>query len=51
MASTHQAALQSKHAVLDQRLAEEAGRPLPDPQVIAQIKKQKLRVKEELNGL
>ena len=51
MASTHQAALQSKHAVLDQRLADEAHRPMPDTMVIADLKKQKLRLKEELTGL
>ena len=48
MASTHHTALQSKHAVLDQRLAEETGRPMPDTIVIADLKKQKLRLKEEL---
>lgn len=48
MASTHQTALQSKHAVLDRRLADEAGRPMPDHLVIADLKKQKLRLKEEL---
>lgn len=51
MASTHQTALQSKHAVLDRRLAEESGRPMPDAYVIADLKKQKLRLKEELSGL
>lgn len=48
MASTHQTALQSKHAVLDQRLADETGRPMPDQMVIADLKKQKLKLKEEL---
>lgn len=48
MASTHHTALQSKHAVLDQRLADEAGRPMPDAMLIADLKKQKLRLKEEL---
>ncbi len=51
MASTHEAALQSKHAVLDQRLAEETHRPMPDQMVIADLKKQKLRLKEELTRL
>ena len=49
MASTHQTALQSKHAVLDRRLAEEAARPMPDTLVIADLKKQKLKLKEEFS--
>lgn len=51
MASTHQTALQSKHAVLDRRLAEETARPMPDTMVLADLKKQKLRLKEELATL
>mgnify|MGYP002777637284 CR=1 FL=1 len=51
MTSTHQAALQSKHAVLDRRLIEEERRPMPDMAVIADLKKQKLRLKEELSAL
>lgn len=51
MATTHQAALESKHAVLDRRIAEETHRPLPDGAVLADLKKQKLRLKEELTGL
>lgn len=50
MASTHHTALQSKHAVLDRRLAEEEARPMPDTMVISDLKKQKLRLKEELAG-
>jgi hypothetical protein len=51
MASTHQAALQTKHAVLDRRLSEEESRPMPDSIVVAELKKQKLRLKEELASL
>lgn len=51
MASTHQAALQTKHSILDRRLSEEEGRPMPDTMVIAELKKQKLRLKEELTSL
>ena len=51
MASTHQTALQSKHAVLDRRLTEESGRPQPDQGLIATLKKQKLKLKEELGSL
>ncbi len=48
MASTHHAALETKHAVLDQRIADETHRPMPDTIVIAELKKQKLKLKEEL---
>ena len=48
MPTTHQAALETKHAVLDRRIAEETHRPLPNSAVIADLKKQKLRLKEEM---
>lgn len=48
MASTHQAALETKHATLDKRLTEESGRPQPDMTLIVDLKKQKLRLKEEI---
>lgn len=51
MHSAHQAALETKHATLDQRIAQETQRPLPDARVIADLKKQKLRLKEEISGL
>ena len=51
MHSTHQTALESKHATLDRRIAEESGRPMPDTAMIAGLKKQKLRIKEELTSL
>ncbi|WP_174280582.1 DUF465 domain-containing protein [Sphingomonas bacterium] len=48
MASTHQAALETKHATLDRRLAEESARPHPDSTLVADLKKQKLKLKEEI---
>lgn len=51
MQTTHQAALETKHAVLDRRIAEETHRPMPDAIVVAGLKKQKLRLKEELTGI
>ena len=51
MQTTHQTALKTKHAVLDQRIAHETHRPLPDATVLGQLKKQKLRLKEEIQGL
>jgi hypothetical protein len=34
--------------MIDQRIREEQGRPLPDASVIAEMKKQKLRIKDTL---
>jgi hypothetical protein len=48
MDNAHIAALQAKHATLDQRLHSEELRPLPDTSLIANLKKQKLRVKDEI---
>ena len=46
--TAHHTALQAKHASLDQRIAEESHRPLPDSATLAELKKQKLRLKEEM---
>lgn len=51
MDQAHIAALQTRHAGLDARIAEEAQRPLPDASLIARLKKEKLRIKEEIAGL
>lgn len=53
MSTTHQTALETKHAALDRRIAEETQRPMPDPVLIAGLKKQKLKLKlkEELASL
>lgn len=51
MQTTHQTALETKHATLDRRIAEETHRPLPDATVLAELKKQKLRLKEEIASL
>lgn len=48
MESSHVTALQSKHANLEARLRDEMNRPAPDEAAIQQIKRQKLRIKEEL---
>jgi hypothetical protein len=49
--TTHQTALETKHAVLDKRIAAEAHRPLPDATILAGLKKQKLKLKEEIVSL
>ena len=50
MHTTHQTALATKHATLDRRIAEETHRPIPDGLILADLKKQKLRLKEELDS-
>lgn len=49
--TTHQAALESKREKLKERIAEETARPRPDEQLLAGLKKQKLKLKEELASL
>ena len=46
METSHTLALETKHAGLDRRIAEELRRPAPDNQIVAQLKKQKLKIKE-----
>lgn len=50
MQTAHITALEAKHAVLDQRIAAETQRPVPDALVLADLKKQKLRLKEEISS-
>lgn len=49
METSHVAALQAKHEGLEQRIHEEMNRPSPDSTMIQSLKKQKLRIKEELS--
>jgi hypothetical protein len=51
MDQAHIAALQTRHAGLDARIAEETQRPLPDTALLARLKKEKLRIKEEIAGI
>ncbi|OZA91786.1 DUF465 domain-containing protein [Altererythrobacter sp. H2] len=44
----HTDALESKHAGLESRLREEMSRPIPDAARVQALKRQKLRIKEEL---
>ncbi len=48
MQNAHLSALEAKHAVLDRKISDESHRPAPDQFVLAELKRQKLRVKEEL---
>jgi hypothetical protein len=51
MQNAHMSALETKHADLDARIAEENQRPHPDDTLINRLKKEKLRVKEAIVGL
>lgn len=48
MQTAHLSALEAKHATLDQRIADESHRPMPDALRLADLKKQKLKLKEEM---
>jgi len=47
----HVSALRARHAELESRLDEEQGHAHPDDTLIAELKKQKLRIKDELASL
>lgn len=44
-------ALKEKHATLEQRIADEDQRPMPDSDTLKRLKVEKLRVKEEMERL
>ncbi len=48
METSHVSALQLKHAGLERQIQDEMSRPLPDRAAIQQLKRRKLRIKEEL---
>lgn len=43
--------LKDRHAGLDERIADEVGRPRPDDDELARIKLEKLRLKQEMERL
>ncbi len=49
--SEHIDSLRAKHLRLDQAIDEEMHRPMPDQSRITQLKREKLRLKEELERL
>ena len=51
MVNPHRSALETKHSALDELIIAEAHRPAPDSRVLADLKKQKLRVKEAIAAL
>lgn len=44
-------ALEERHAALERQIADEDGRPRPDDAELARLKREKLRVKEEIERL
>lgn len=50
MQTAHRSALEARHALIDQRIDNERHRPQPDSMLIADLKKQKLRLKEEISS-
>ncbi|MFN3726897.1 MAG: YdcH family protein [Allosphingosinicella sp.] len=50
MQNAHMEALMTKHASLDARIMEESLRPHPDDATLARLKKEKLRLRDEMTG-
>ncbi|QEX18850.1 hypothetical protein FRZ44_41610 [Hypericibacter terrae] len=50
-AMEHVEALKTKHSDLDKLIAEEESRPHPDDIRITELKRQKLKIKDEINHL
>lgn len=49
--SQHISTLVAKHAQVDDQISREAKRPLPDWVALNQLKREKLRLKEELDRI
>ena len=45
------ASLKAQHAELEEALEQEIQRPLPNPAIVSDIKKQKLRIKDQIANL
>jgi hypothetical protein len=43
--------LRAKHAHLEQEIDDEIHRPHPNPEMVTDLKRQKLRIKDEIFGL
>lgn len=43
--------LRSKHALLEQKIDTEAHRPLPDQLLLSRLKREKLKIKDEIASL
>jgi hypothetical protein len=49
MANAHREQLIARHARLDASLAAELKRPLPDPTTLRRLKREKLKLKDEIS--
>lgn len=49
--SAHLEQLQNKHATLDAKIQHELRHPIPDTLRLSQMKKQKLRIKEQISHM
>ncbi|MGF1477290.1 MAG: YdcH family protein [Geminicoccaceae bacterium] len=47
----HVESLRTKHATLERAIDDELHRPLPDQALLARLKKQKLKIKDEITRL
>lgn len=47
----HVDSLKGKHERLERLIAEELHRPLPDQTTLSRLKREKLRIKEEINSV
>ena len=50
-ADTHLASLATKHAHLERAIDEENHRPMPDSLRVTELKREKLRIKEEISRI
>ena len=50
MAEMSMNSLQTRHEELENQLEKELNRPLPDQSLIVDLKKQKLRIKDKIEG-
>lgn len=48
MQDAHISALASKHADIEARISDEIQRPMPDATTISRLKKEKLKLKDEM---
>lgn len=51
MANAHLEALSARHARLESQIVAEHSRPQPDSALIARLKREKLRLKEEMQRI
>jgi len=48
MEASHMSALMEKHAGLERQIQDEMNRPAPDDALLHELKKRKLRIKDEI---